>query len=110
MEIKIKINEKVYINKISEKNSKFKCENCGKEIYGKKVTENDTYERFCLNCLFKYYNRTLKNFQGKIKENKKELKKIKEKGKRIKKEEDGIIKVRNKVKEKYSVDLVALEL
>ncbi len=110
MKIKININEKVYAYKISARNSKFECCNCDKEVYSKKVTENDYRGKSCLRCLFKYLNRILKKIQDDKIKNKKELKKIKKIDKRIKKEEDSIIKVRDKVKEKYEIELIDLEL
>ena len=111
----IRLDGKSITDWISERNLKFECEDCGKEIYGKKVKfrVGVSYESWCLKCFVKYYDGRINNLNNQ-KENKEDIhikvKKIKERNKRIREEEDIIIRIRNEVKEKYAVDLVALEL
>ncbi len=87
-----KINEKGFNSKeycveflIDEKDSKFKCEHCWKKMYSKKVVGQCDSEKgtFCLKCVVEYYTKYPKN---------------------------KILKEIEKIKEKYAVDLVALEL
>ena len=115
MKFKIKFRGKVYNDEIGERNLKFECEDCGKEIYGKKVKfrVGVSYERWCLKCFVKYYDKRVNEFNKEEKSEEDinaELKKIKEGNKKIGEEKDIIIKIRKEVKEKYAVDLVALEL
>ena len=95
MKFKIKFRGKVYNDEIGERNSNFKCEMCNKEIYGKKGKwEKDGGVEFrCLKCLIGKYGRMCNNERTRKKEEKESMEKaIKE------------------IKEKYEIDLIALEL
>ena len=91
MKFKIKSNGTWWNDEISEKNSKFKCENCGKEIYGKKGKYDDGYIRIlCLKCFVKHYESLFLQDDTEVKET--------------------VGKALKEIKEKYELDLVALEL
>ena len=66
---------KWYTDEISERNCKFRCEKCGKEVYGKKVRfelEDRKKEVLCLPCLVKVYRNDSAKALKEIKERYKE--------------------------------------
>ena len=92
-----------HIDRISEKNYKFTCEYCRKEIYGKKAIfskEHNTKNTLCLSCFIKSY-KFMENYDEK-----------KYGGNRGVTKEDKKIygKIIKEIKKKYAIDLVALEL
>ena len=92
---------KHYTDTINERNTKFKCEHCRKEIYSKKVKygfrEGD-YTRICLECLVSHYEGIIMNCRAVTKS--KDLKEITKILSRALKE----------IKKEYALELVALEL
>ena len=72
-----------YTNNVVEKNQRFRCDDCGKEVYGKLVKYKYScgLKKICLKCFIKRYNRIEENVDsmGKKKEISDIIKRVKEK-------------------------------
>ena len=56
--INLSIGNKKFIDLISERNLKFECEECKKEIYGKKCKYDEgNYRVICLKCFVNLYEK-----------------------------------------------------